>query len=88
MSIDTPDDRRIANAFRLMKSFYDAAEHRLTFDRAIRAAAAAGYTPEALAQLTALHDAVLKEDENGYVLTPRGVQWYEDCLALLMARTE
>lgn len=80
--------KNVRSAFGLMKAFYDAPRHRLALNQAIRAAASAGYNSDELEQFRAGQDPPLRRDEEGFILTLRGTQWYERCLAVLMSRPE
>jgi hypothetical protein len=78
----------VADAFFLLRSFYEAPGHRLTANDANRAAHDAGFSPQELTRFYIDTDAALRKDGDGYVLTPAGTDWYEECYRLLMSRTE
>ena len=80
--------RSIADAFFLLRRFYEAPGHRLTSAETLRAAADAGFMSDELTRFFSDPDAALRRDGDGYALTPVGTDWYEECYRLLMSRTE
>jgi len=74
--------------FQFLKALYDAPGHRLRANDAIRAGAVVGYTTSELTRLQSPPNATVRVDGDWWILTPSGLQCYEEQRWLLMSRTE
>ncbi len=74
--------------FQFLKAFYDTPGHRLRAHDAIRAGTAVRYTPSELTPFHARTNAAVRVDGDWWILTPRGLQWFDEQLSLLMSRAE